>query len=61
LYGCETWVLALREKHRLLVLENNVGPEGQKLTGGWRKLLHKQMYNLDFSLNIIGVIKSKRM
>jgi hypothetical protein len=24
LYGCETWFLALREKHRLMVSENGV-------------------------------------
>jgi len=24
LYGCETWLLTLREKHRLRVIENRV-------------------------------------
>jgi hypothetical protein len=41
LYGCETWSLILREKHRLRVLENRVlrrifGPKREKVTGEWR-------------------------
>ena len=43
LYGCETWSLTLREKHRLRVFENRVlrkvfGPKRDKVTGEWRKL-----------------------
>jgi hypothetical protein len=38
LYGCETWSLTMREKHRLRVLENRVlrmafGPKGDEVTG----------------------------
>jgi hypothetical protein len=38
LYGCETWSLTLREKHRLRVFENKVqrrifGPKWDKVTG----------------------------
>jgi hypothetical protein len=39
LYGCETWSLALREDHRLMVFENRVlgilfGPKRDEVTGG---------------------------
>jgi hypothetical protein len=38
LYGCETWSLTLREKHRLRVFENGVlrrifGPKRDGVTG----------------------------
>jgi hypothetical protein len=41
LYGCETWSLTLRQKHRLRVFENRVlrkifGPKRDEVTGGWR-------------------------
>jgi hypothetical protein len=40
LYGCETWSLASREKHRLRVFENRVlrrifGSKRDEVTGGW--------------------------
>jgi hypothetical protein len=43
LYGCETWSLTLREKHRLGVFENRVlrrifGPSRDEVTGEWRRL-----------------------
>ena len=43
LYGCETWLLTLREKRRLKVFENMVlrrifGPKRDEVTGEWRKL-----------------------
>jgi hypothetical protein len=43
LYGCETWSLTLRDKHRLRVFENRVlrrifGPKRDEVTGSWRKL-----------------------
>jgi hypothetical protein len=42
LYGCETWSLTLREKHRLglfknSVLRNTVWPKREKVTRGRRK------------------------
>jgi hypothetical protein len=63
LYGCETWSLTLSEEHRLKVSENRVlrglfRPEREEVTGGWRKLRNKSTYS---SLNIIRVIKSRRM
>jgi hypothetical protein len=43
LYGCETWLLTLREKRRLKVFKNKVlrrmfGPKWDEVTGKWRKL-----------------------
>ena len=42
LYGCETWSLTLREKHRLRVLENRLlrifVPKRDEVTREWRKL-----------------------
>jgi len=42
LYGCETWLLTLREDRRLRVLENRAlrrifEPKRDKVTGEWRK------------------------
>ena len=39
LYGCETWLLVLRDEHRLRVFENRVlrsifGPKRDEITGG---------------------------
>jgi hypothetical protein len=43
LYGCETWLLTLREEHRLRVLESRVqrrefGSKTEQEKGEWRKL-----------------------
>jgi hypothetical protein len=43
LYGCETWLLTLREECRLRVFENRVlkrvfGPKSNEVTVEWRKL-----------------------
>jgi hypothetical protein len=66
LYGCETWSLTLRNKHRLRVFENRVlrrisGPKREKDTGAWRKLYHEELHILYSSPNIIRQIKSRRM
>jgi hypothetical protein len=57
LYGCETWPLTLREKHRLGVFENRVlkkisGLKRDEVTGGWRRLCNEELYNLYSSTNI---------
>ena len=49
LYGCETWLLILREERRLRVFENRVlrrifGPKMDKVTGEWRKLVTYDNY-----------------
>ena len=51
LYGCETWILTLREKHRLRVFENRVlrrifGPRRDEVTGEWRKLYNEELNDL---------------
>jgi len=46
LYGCETWLLTLREDRKLRVFENMVlrrifGPRSDEVKGEWRRL-HKR-------------------
>jgi hypothetical protein len=65
LYGCETWSLILGEEHRLRVFKNRVlrkifGPKRKK-DGSWRKLHNDELHSLYSSLNIVRMIKSKRM
>jgi hypothetical protein len=55
----------LREEHRLRVFENRVlrrifGPKREE-DESWRKLHNDELHSLYSSLNIFGVIKSKRM
>jgi hypothetical protein len=63
LYVCKTWVLTLREKHRLKVSENRVlricEPKTDKETGGSRKLQYEELHNLYSSPNVIRMIKSR--
>ena len=66
LCGCETWLLTLREEHRLRVFENRVlrgmfGPKRGEITGEWRKLHYQELKDLYSSPNILRVIKSTRM
>jgi hypothetical protein len=65
-YGCETWLLTLREELWLMVLENRVlrrifGPKRDEVTGDWRKLHNEELSDLYSSPNIIRMIKSRRM
>jgi len=65
LYGCETWLLTLREERRLRVFEKRVlrrvfGPKRDEVTGEWRKL-HNVLSDLYSSPNIVRVVKSRRM
>jgi hypothetical protein len=55
----------LREEHRLRVFENRVlrrifGPRREE-DGSWRKLHNDELYSLYPLLNIVRVIKSRRM
>ena len=66
LYGCETWLLTLREEHRLKVFENRLmrkvfGPKRDEVTGEWRKLHNEELNGLYCSPNIVRVVKSRRM
>ena len=66
LYGCETWLLTLREECRLRVFENRVsrkvfGPKRDKVTGEWRKLRNEELNDLYSLTNIEQVVKSRRM
>jgi hypothetical protein len=65
LYGCEIWSFTLREKHRLRVSENRVlrkifEPKREE-DGSRRKLHNDELDNPYSSLNIVRVIKSRRI
>jgi hypothetical protein len=53
LYGCETWSLTYREKHKL---RNISGAKRDGITGKWRRLHKEELYDVHFSPNIIRVI-----
>jgi hypothetical protein len=64
LYGCETWFLTFREKHRLRVFENRVlrgkfGPKRDEVTGKWRILHNEELNYMYSSTTIVWVIKSR--
>jgi hypothetical protein len=66
LYGCETWLLTLREEPRLRVFENRVlrrvfGPKRDKVTGEWRTLYSEELNDLYCSPNIVRVKKSRKI
>jgi hypothetical protein len=66
LYGCETWSIILREECRSMVFENRVlwrifGRKTDEVTGEWRRLHNEELYAVYSSLNIIRVIKSRRL
>jgi len=51
LYGCETWLLTLREERKLRVFENMVlrrifGPRRDKVTGEWSRLYNEELNDL---------------
>jgi len=66
LYGFETWPLTLREECRLKVFENRVlrrifGPKRDKVRREWGKLHSEELHDLYSLLNILCMIKSRRM
>jgi len=66
LYGCETWLLTLREEHRLGMYKNRVlrrifEPKRDKVTGEWRKLHNEELNDLYCSHSIVRVIESRRI
>ena len=65
LCGYETWLLTLKEEHRLRVFENGVlrrifEPKRDEVTGDWRKIHKENLYNL-YSSPKKQVIKLRRM
>ena len=65
-YGCETWLLTLREERRLTVFENRVlrrifGPGRDVVTVDWRKLHNEELNDLYSSPNVLRMIRSRRM
>jgi hypothetical protein len=65
LYGCETWSLSLREKHRLRVFENKVlrrifGPKRDEVMEDLRKLHSGELHKF-YSSPDIRQIKSRRI
>ena len=64
LYGCETWLLTLREECGLWVLENRVlrrifGPKRDEVKGELRKQHNEELNDLHSSLDIIWMMKSR--
>jgi len=43
------------------VLRRIFGPKREDVAGGWRKQHNQELHNLHSSLNIVRVIKSRRM
>jgi hypothetical protein len=65
LYGCEIWLLTLREERRLRVFENRVlrrifGPKRDEVTGEWRKLHNEELNDLYSLPNILRVINQEK-
>ncbi|KAJ4447775.1 hypothetical protein ANN_09783, partial [Periplaneta americana] len=66
LYGCENWILNLRDEQRLRVFENKVlrkifGAKRDEVTGEWRKLHNAELHAMYSSPDIIRNIKSRRL
>jgi hypothetical protein len=66
LYGCETWLLTLREQCRTKVFDNRVlkrifGSKRDEVTGEWRKLHSEKLNDLYCSPSIVQMIKNNEM
>jgi hypothetical protein len=65
-FELDTSGMQLREEHRLRVFENRVlrrifCPKREEVTEEWKKLRNEEFHNFYSSLNIIRMIKSRRM
>ena len=66
LYGCGTWSVITREKHRRRVFENRMlrkifGSKRDQVAGEWRTMLYDELNDLYCSTNIIRATKRRRM
>ena len=66
MYGYDTWLLALRKEHRLMVFENRMlrrisGAKWNEVKVEWTKLHNEDLNNLYSSLSIVWLIKSRRI
>ena len=64
--GYEAWPVTLREEHGLrmflnTVLRKTLGPKRDDVTGEWSRLHQEELYDQQFSPNIIQVTESRRM
>jgi hypothetical protein len=64
LCACEIWSLTLDMEHWLRAFEKRVlrkmlGPEKEEVTGDWRRLHKKDLYDLYSSSNFTSVIESR--
>jgi hypothetical protein len=62
----ETCSLSLGEEHRLIVFEKRVqrrmyGPKREEVAEEWRRMHNEELHKSQFSLNIINMIRSRRM
>jgi hypothetical protein len=66
LHVCETWLLEFREGRRLRLFEKRMlrrifGPERDEVIGEWVKLHTEELNDVYSSINIIRVIKLRRI
>ena len=66
LYGCETWLLTLREECTLQMREKTMlrrifGPKRDEVTREWRKLHNEELNDLYSPTDINWVVKYRRM
>jgi len=59
-------LLILRKEYSLRLFENKMlrrvfGPKRDKVTGEWRKLYNEELNDMYSLLNIVRVVKSRRM
>jgi hypothetical protein len=65
MYGCENWLLTLREERKLRAFENIVlrrifEPKKDEVAREWRKLLNEELNDLYSSPFVFRVIKSRK-
>jgi hypothetical protein len=60
LHGCQAWNLRLREERRLRDPEANIWAK-EGFEREWRRLHNQELHSLYRSLNIVKVIKFRRL